>query len=316
MSGVPCSVLAAQAQEQYGGTAPHALTWVILEHPGPWGRNAVTDSNLPVPVRDALLAMKAQGVGVLLARSRSHASEHPGHRIFVARTAPGGMLLREGTADTLDEILKWDPEALAGGSLPAFGRSTQEPLLLVCTHSKRDTCCATEGRSLITALHSHRPELSERVWECSHIGGHRFAPVTLALPCGAVHGGTTGDEADLLLDRVMAGQVIPDRMRGRSYFPAPLQAAGVAVRKVIDETAIDAIDVLVVSKDRAVPVDPGWAVPTVPIEVEIRHIDGRTWRATVSHVTDDNVRPESCGAEPTPIHRWDVRDIQPATPWC
>ena len=47
-----------------------------------------------------------------------------------------------------------------------------EPMLLVCTHGVHDTCCAVRGRPVAAALARRWPEAT---WECSHVGGDRFA---------------------------------------------------------------------------------------------------------------------------------------------
>ena len=43
---------------------------------------------------------------------------------------------------------------------------------LVCTNGKRDACCARDGLPVARALAALRPD---EAWECSHLGGHRFA---------------------------------------------------------------------------------------------------------------------------------------------
>ena len=59
------------------------------------------------------------------------------------------------------------------------------PALLVCTHAERDPCCGTDGRALVDALAAAGvPD----VWECSHLGGHRFAATALVLPTGYLYG--------------------------------------------------------------------------------------------------------------------------------
>ena len=84
----------------------------------------------------------------------------------------------------------------------------------MCTHSRRDQCCAQHGRALLTGLLDQNSPLRDRIWECSHIGGHRFAPVTLSLPCGIVHGRMNIPEGVAMLALLGQGKVLPDRMRG------------------------------------------------------------------------------------------------------
>ena len=46
------------------------------------------------------------------------------------------------------------------------------PLLLVCTHGRRDACCAQFGRPTAMAL---ARRYGTAVWETTHVGGDRFA---------------------------------------------------------------------------------------------------------------------------------------------
>ena len=119
------------------------------------------------------------------------------------------MLLRHAVLESLAPLADWDLSAIAAGSLPAIGSVTREPLLLVCTHGKRDRCCAVNGRALLTSLlDAASPDQRERIWECSHVGGHRFSPVTVSLPSGAVHGRLGADRAPDLLERLDQDRVL------------------------------------------------------------------------------------------------------------
>lgn len=313
-----CSLQSAAVGEQLAGTAPVARTWIVVEQVGPWGRDAVAESPLPADVRATLLAAKALGVGVLLARhpDRGERSGAAGHHVWIARCAAGGTRLRHAVLDDLDLLAHAAPDELAAGRLPAIGGAQAEPLLLVCTHSRRDQCCAVHGRALLAGLLAGAaPEQRARVWECSHVGGHRFAPVTLSLPTGAVHGRLSADEGLDILRRADAGLVRPDRLRGRTCFPAPLQAAEVAVRQQAGIDGADDLDVLVVHGGRAVPADPGWPVPTGPVDLAVRHRDGRAWQVVVSHQAGTHTRAESCGADAVAVHAWVVDDLRPAEAW-
>jgi hypothetical protein len=310
-----CSVESAAVGEPLPGTAPFARGWIVVEHPAPWGRDALADNRLPPEVQQHLRTAKSHGVTVLLARhpDRPERTGPAGTHVWVARPAAGGMLLRHALMHDLAPLAFWDLEALASGSLPALGTTTPTPLLLVCTHSRRDRCCAVNGRALMTDLLAARgPEARAQVWECSHIGGHRFAPVTLTLPSGTVHGRVTSAEA--LLDAVDHGSVLLPSLRGRSSFPPPLQAAEIAVRQAVGITAVDDLDVLRVVGDRVVPPAPGVAESDAQV-AEVRHRDGRAWRVEVRLELPGTARAESCGAEQLPVRVWTCSPPVPTPAW-
>ena len=322
-----CHATSLEVGESLAGTAPTALTWVVVEHRGPWGRDALADAAMSDRARSALTALKSAGAGVLLARpaaatagappGRSRTSE--GHEVLLARVAPGGPLLRRTRVDDLAELASWDAEAIAHGQLAALGEPVADRALLVCTQGRRDPCCALEGRALLSALQAAvlaRPTgAGVELWECSHLGGHRLSPVTLSLPSGAVHGRLPVERAEDLLDSVARDEVVLDCLRGRSAFPAPLQAADVALRQAIDEEAADAVDVLLVTAERAVLTRHDWRPTEGIIELEARHCDGRAWRALVRQADRGVSRPESCGQDPVPLVSWVVDDLSPTRSW-
>ena len=58
------------------------------------------------------------------------------------------------------------------------------------------------------------------VWECSHLGGDRFAANALVLPHGFYYGQVPGDGADLVAAH-SRGQVALPWLRGRAGVPPP-----------------------------------------------------------------------------------------------
>jgi hypothetical protein len=298
----PCSLQSAAVGEPLAGTAPVARGWVIVEQSGPWGRDVLVDSPLPEPAKQQLRLLKDEGFGVLLARA-ARGQVRPmtgGHHIFVASSAVGDSVLREAVVDDLRELSGLDAEGLMGSG---FGSPAQLPALFVCTHSRRDACCAVHGRALVSGLIERAPAgLQERIWECSHIGGHRFAPVTLSLPWGVVHGRCSLDDALEVVGRLTSGRVLIEHLRGRSSVPPAAQAAEIAVRRVTGEDQVDALDAVVV-RDLGDDVD-----------VSVRHVDGRTWHVSVARREDDVLRAESCGKDPLPVQSWAVTDLQSGVP--
>ena len=103
-----------------------------------------------------------------------------------------------------------------------------EPVMLVCTHGRHDTCCAIRGRPVAAALSDRH---GDRVWECSHVGGDRFAPTVVVLPDGTYYGGLDESDAGDVIDRHLAGTVTPSRLRGSSLLPTVAQAAAVAAHE-------------------------------------------------------------------------------------
>ncbi len=309
-----CSVSALR--EPLAATTPVAAAYVIVEQPGPWGRNALLDSRLPVHVADHLASAKGSGTTVLLARhaDRPERASDGSRHVWLAFTAPGSVRMRHSDRVTDDELMSLNFADLAANSLPAIGVRTDQTPLFICTHSGRDRCCAIHGRALMGDVLNRYSQRS-RVWECSHLGGHRFAPTALSLPTGSMFGRLDFDSTLEILKATENGRLILRHYRGRSAFPAPFQAAEIAVRTRDGITEADSLDVLWVRENRAIPVPAGVALDTIASALaEVRHVDGRAWRVPVRHLTIDE-RLESCGGDPVEGFSWVAGDVQNWDRW-
>ena len=101
-----------------------------------------------------------------------------------------------------------------------------DPMVLVCTHATRDACCAVRGRPIAATLAKALPE---EVWECTHLGGHRFAGTLLSLPDGACFGQLDPDNALAAVMGHRAGRTDARFLRGTTRWDPPVQAALAAV---------------------------------------------------------------------------------------
>ncbi|MBW3658836.1 MAG: sucrase ferredoxin [Actinobacteria bacterium] len=261
-----CAAQARVVEEPLPGTGPETTGWLVIEQPGAWGHDAVTESDLDPDVARTL-AERAADLPV-----RVQIVRRPGHRrsvqraVFLAHSGPDPWLRRIALQDTRD-LLDLDLTVLLSPDEPDLGEPEPAPLYLVCTHAKRDQCCALWGRPVVAALEERRPR---QVWESSHVGGHRFAGNVVVLPDGLTYGGLGPDEALTMLEAVEAGEVDLDRLRGRSSLPAPAQAAEVFARRHAGERRADACRVLSVDadgEDAAVTVE----LAGDPLVVRLRH---------------------------------------------
>ena len=314
---------AVSGDEPLAGTAPRARAWLVLEQPGPYGFRALTESHLPERVRQALGAIpKESRTTVLLARPvgrHADVGDAVGARRFwFAHVAPGGVRMRSGTIPD-SELLRPDLvellDSAARGELPPWGTTSLDPLLLVCTNSKRDVCCALRGRPVAQAL-ADDPAYAGRVLEVSHLGGHRFSPTALLLPWGHAFGRLDAATAMAVLDGADDGRIGSlAHHRGRTAASQPVQAASCAVRAAEGIDGLDDVDALRVIGDRAVPAGLRWQGEDGVADVEVRHRDGRAWRVVVRQQTLTPPRPESCGKAPVDPHVWVADDPVATVPW-
>ena len=285
MTAVACSVLGERLGEDLAASAPTARRFLLLEQPGPWtGRNAVTTSDLDADIGRALLARADEaGVKVHLIRRSSRRSALERRSCFLADTTRGGAWIEHHELHDPAEVLDLDLTVQE----PAV--RWEQPLYFVCTHGKRDPCCARRGRPLARALRAVRPD---QTWEIGHIGGHRFAATFLAFPHGLAFGRVPAAAGPEIVAALERGEIALEHLRGRSGDPSAVQAADVLVRRELGLRALDAL-----------------AVETVDDEVVLlRTPDGAHLRATVAR-RDDAPRPISCGAEPEVVPAYELVDL-------
>ncbi len=216
---------ALNADEALAGSAPVADAHVFLEHLGPWPASPLEALDLNYVAELELL-----DASVALVRrpgpARPGSTGIPDSPVVIVSTASRVALTRSAGLPS-PTTLAATITSLQHGQLPR-GWSYEPWLFLVCTHARRDACCARLGRPLVDELLAVADP--DRIWETTHLGGHRFAPTCLALPSQVIYGRVTGDRVAELAAAVAQGEVVPDLMRGRTTYTPALQAAEVAVR--------------------------------------------------------------------------------------
>ena len=150
-----------------------------------------------------------------------------------------------------------------GGGVPGDGA----PVFLVFAHGTHDVCCAMRGRPVAAALTVARPG---QVWECSHVGGDRFAANVLVLPAGVLYGRIPESAAPLLADAADGGRVLAAHLRGRVGFPPDQQAALAQVHRELPGLSVHQMRPLGASR-----AEPGRSVVRVlagdtVVEVSVR----------------------------------------------
>jgi hypothetical protein len=228
------------------GTAFPADRILLVEQPGGWGKGGLIASQFGRATAQQLISsLGQQGIRVLAIRrpGRQPApvqhAEHAQRSWGFADCRPGRQGIVWGTYQAPVELLDLDPEALAEQAKLTGLNGDARPVYAVCAHGTRDMCCAIEGRPVANALARQCPG---QAWECSHVGGDRFAANVLVLPTGQLYGRVTDPAA--LASATEAGQVLPDRLRGQVGLPPAAQAAVVHAQRELQLTTVGAVRVL------------------------------------------------------------------------
>ncbi|HEX2025936.1 MAG TPA: sucrase ferredoxin [Actinomycetota bacterium] len=230
-----CSNVSASSSEPLIGTASRYRLWMMVEQPGPWGHQALIESNLPAEVGSHLrVAGRDLGIRVLLVKRRDRRQRR--RRCFFAYTGTRDRRLRFLDLDDPRELLDLDLAELATRHFAGVGEEVIGPLFLVCTHGKHDPCCAREGGPLFRSIEHFR---DRAVWECTHVGGDRFAGNLVCFPHGLYFGRVTPKEAPRIVEAYTRGEIPLEHYRGRSAYSPGVQAAEERIRRTYGLTGVD-----------------------------------------------------------------------------
>ena len=226
---VYCSDLCLESGEPLLGTAGQVDVWLLLEYKPVWRAKAIDDNDLAAPMATWL----ERTVAAYAATGRKARPQ------FIRRPEldTTDVSLFVGESGTL-RTFAGDYDAIAALDIDDLGdlARVEEPRYFVCTNGQRDLCCARYGRPVYARL---RELVGDRVWQTTHVGGHRFAPNVLALPQGALYGRVFADDAETFVETVEAGELAVAHLRGRSALPPVAQVAETLIDGAQALTGID-----------------------------------------------------------------------------
>jgi Sucrase/ferredoxin-like len=246
----PCSDRSVERNDPLAGTGGFGERWFLVEIDGSWGLHAFLNSRLQRQLARELV-QRIEGAGMrplAIRRPNRRADARRAQSVWrwaIIDTRPGRESTRWGSVN--------DPALLLDVPLDgSSGVPSEDPVICVCTHARHDQCCAVKGRPVATAMAADFPD---ETWECSHLGGDRFAATLIIFPAGLYYGRTSVTDAPQLVERYRNGLVDPRTFRGRSSLPNVVQAAEAVARAQIPDDAIAAF-----SHRSTVSVPGGWTV--------------------------------------------------------
>jgi hypothetical protein len=235
----PCSNRSLERDDPLIGTSGLGERWFLVEIDGAWGRHALLQSRLDPELAHRLVNR------IERARMRPLAIRRPGRRADESRrqsswrwaivdARPGQESVGWGVVDDPWQLL----EIPLDGST---GIPSADPIVCVCTQARHDQCCAVRGRPTLKALVAVYPDIT---WECSHLGGDRFAATMMIFPEALHFGRVTADAAAGVVDSYRDGVIADEFFRGRAALPNAVQAADAYARAAVGDDRIRAFTLL------------------------------------------------------------------------
>ncbi|MDN5726460.1 MAG: sucrase ferredoxin [Propionibacteriales bacterium] len=290
-----CAEAARLRGDSMVGTAAPGRTWILIEHRGGWPPNGFDGLGLPVHVTTAVnTAARNNGARILLIRRHGRRLRGGSGAWAVLRHATNGAHSQQWGRWHDDHDLLAIPEALA--RTPPPPDPDTQPVLLVCAHGQHDACCSVRGRPVARALAERWPEL---VWECSHVGGDRFAANIVIAPDGVYYGNLNADNAVATVEQHLSGLIHPDHLRGYTDLTPPQQTAVVAALRRFGPAGRH--DLIVQRTERD---EDHWRVDLLVADHGPVRVDLLARRTTPYQLT--------CrGQQPTSAVHYEVLDLQP-----
>jgi len=289
-----CAEASLRAAEPLAGTAAVARHWLAVEESGAWSRKPLHSKGLG-PLSELLTGWDEAAPELRIQLIRRPGRRQRSRRVFHADLETG-RLTHATFAD--DELAALDLETLL---TQGFGSKLDGALHLVCTHGKRDDCCALRGVPVYQALADAVAELpagrQPELWQTSHLGGHRFAATLTTLPHGYCLGRVEPEEAGAILAH--GGLHRLDRVRGRSLWPKEVQVADLRLREALPADHPARLDPAAIRFRDLRLSGGGWIV-----SLELVTMDGSEAHELEVHEMMPPIEyPKSCGEPPVVVPR-------------
>lgn len=208
-----CSLASKHHHEAIWATAPHALFFILIEYNDPFPAD-ITQGNLNKKWLEELERFTKGNKGKLLF-IRNGATRTDIMRIIYVDCRQKRYFSIEVQKNGLHTIQ-------IDQVIPAITEWYTDSFYMVCTHGKKDKCCAKWGLPVYDQLKDQNSDL--QVWQCSHVGGHRFAANVLIMPYGIYYGNIEINDITDIVEHNTKAMIYFEKYRGASIY-TPLQQA-------------------------------------------------------------------------------------------
>ena len=178
--------------------------YAMFEVPQPWHKKVELGDTFPTSWNSALANLKNSGIKVkfLAVNPQNEAKENT--KVFLYKNKKDSFIQLVPLIFDLPTLLVPDLlNGLAEDKLHEFNQYIETSSyrdIFVCIHANRDQCCGKAGHGLAENIRTLTNTMKDiRVWECSHMGGHRMAPVFMDMPSGNLWGFVKKDQLSNIL---------------------------------------------------------------------------------------------------------------------
>ena len=224
-----CSAASRYFKEQLEGTAANSNVFILIEHSNPFPEKLIeAHFDKEWLKRTQRLAKSLKGK-VLLTRNKK--TNFKDCRISFVDCHTCQYFTIQTTIDQVASIRLEEHI-----SSPETKWQT-DPFFVICTNGKKDKCCAKFGFPVFKFFESFNADVN--VWECTHVGGDRFAANVVAMPFGIYYGHVAVEDVGHIMVRTLLRKIYKNRFRGLSRRSFYEQAIECHLREYLQNYDID-----------------------------------------------------------------------------
>ncbi|MEM7184941.1 MAG: sucrase ferredoxin [Spirochaetota bacterium] len=243
-----CSLISESVGEDLLGTANTVDHWLLIELPLPWQASVFQENPIIGPIYSLYKRLTFyKGIRLrllLLAPDKNYSQKNKTRIMYYSR--PGTDFVAYEKHEFIVPETKALDLALAilnqlgskKGAMDRFQIYRQETQhiseIIICTNGRIDSACSKFGFPLYRKLRKNfssidgsatKDKIQYRVWQCSHFGGHRFAPTLIDLPHGRYWGRMNSKVFQQIISSSGDLSALENNYRGWSGFDKFVQIA-------------------------------------------------------------------------------------------
>ncbi|MGJ3251640.1 MAG: sucrase ferredoxin [Elainellaceae cyanobacterium] len=204
-----CEVSKANGEDPIGSAVKYDQ-FLFIEFPEPWFKNFVYEHpQLGVIHKMAKALRQEKGTSARVMAIAPDYDANPSQTRILHYQRPSGrfaqfekqeFIIPQEELIPLAKALLEQPDEMSQFD-PYRQQTSHFRDMMICTHGSYDLACGRFGYPIYRKLRKDYTNLPLRIWRCTHIGGHQFAPTLLDMPEGCYWGHLEPEILDLLIHR-------------------------------------------------------------------------------------------------------------------
>ena len=226
-----CSQSSRQSEADIAGTASEHRVYILVECSPPWTSHDLDSETVPSNLRELSAEIyddydRFQARFLLI--HNEHLKQENYIRLLIFQKSSELAIAyskQEFHLSDIGEVAPLVRNYLVDGSIDATPIENSAKDILICTHGSRDRCCSRFGNPLYRQMLKVAEErsLDVRIWQASHIGGHRMAPTAITFPDVRYYGYLDADSFTTILTHTGEIRSLQNLYRGCGMLPWAVQ---------------------------------------------------------------------------------------------